>query len=131
MGKTLIQPLNLSSLLDSISWTISEPTSTASVIIDSFSNNDDIERKSLSAFFDAKSNDSFTHSMRLLTESERMELVYKNHFITLLLPIDWYGEMGPSSRSYFSETGFTCQQILQNIYAFYQVAMSSYVPVSR
>ena len=68
MGKTLIQPLNLSSLLDSISWTISEPTSTASVIIDSFSNNDDIERKSLSAFFDAKSNDSFTHSMRLLTE---------------------------------------------------------------
>jgi hypothetical protein len=124
MGKTLIQPLNLSSLLDSISWTISEPTSTASVIIDSFSNNDDIERKSLSAFFDAKSNDSFTHSMRLLTESERMELVYKNHFITLLLPIDWYGEMGPSSRSYFSETGFTCQQILQNIYAFYQENMS-------
>ncbi|VYS59255.1 unnamed protein product [Arabidopsis thaliana] len=124
MGKTLIQPLNQSSLLDSICWTISKPTSTANVIIDSFSNNDDFERKSLSAFFDAKSNDSFTHSMRLLTESERMELVYKNHFITLLLPIDWYGEMGPSSRSYFSETGFTCQQILQNIYAFYQENMS-------
>ncbi|KAL1188632.1 hypothetical protein V5N11_028662 [Cardamine amara subsp. amara] len=62
--------------------------------------------------------------MRLLTESERKELVYKNHFITLLLPIDWYGEMGPSSRSYFSETGFTCEQILQHIYAFYQENMS-------
>ncbi|KAG7564365.1 BRCT domain [Arabidopsis suecica] len=73
MGKTLIQP-NQSSLLDSICWTISEPTSTANVIIDSFSNNEDIERKSLSAFFDDKTNDSFTHSMRLLTESERMEL---------------------------------------------------------
>ncbi|CAL9247850.1 unnamed protein product [Arabidopsis halleri] len=68
MGKTLIQPLNQSSLLDSICWTISEPTSTANVIIDSFSNNKDIERKSLSAFFDDKTNDSFTHSMRLLTE---------------------------------------------------------------
>ncbi|EOA25228.1 hypothetical protein CARUB_v10018541mg [Capsella rubella] len=126
MGNTLIQPLNLSSLLDSVSWTISEPTSTANVIIDSFSasGHKDIERISLSAFFDAKKNDSFTHSMRLLTESERMELVYKNHFITLLLPIDWYGEMGPSSRSYFSETGFTCQQILQHIYEFYQENMS-------
>ncbi|CAE6074980.1 unnamed protein product [Arabidopsis arenosa] len=123
MGKMLIQP-NQTSLLDSICWTVSEPTSTASVIIDSFNNNEDIERKSLSAFFDDKTNDSFTHSMRLLTESERTELVYKNHFITLLLPIDWYGEMGPSSRSYFSETGFTCQQILQQIYAFYQENMS-------
>ncbi|EFH53566.1 hypothetical protein ARALYDRAFT_484825 [Arabidopsis lyrata subsp. lyrata] len=123
MGKMLIQP-NQTSLLDSICWTVSEPTSTASVIIDSFNNNEDIERKSLSAFFDDKTNDSFPHSIRLLTESERMELVYKNHFITLLLPIDWYGEMGPSSRSYFSETGFTCQQILQHIYAFYQENMS-------
>ncbi|XP_010514743.1 PREDICTED: uncharacterized protein LOC104790662 [Camelina sativa] len=124
IGKTLIQPLNLSSLLDSICWTISEPTSTASVIIDSFSNNEDNERKSLSVFFDAKTNETFTRSMRLLTESERTKLVYKNHFITLLLPVDCYGEMGPSSRSYFSETGFTCQQILQHIYAFYQENMS-------
>lgn len=153
MGKTLIQPLNLSSLLDSICWTISEPISTASIYIDdSFSDNEDVDNKnSVSAFFDAITDDSFTQSTRLLTErspyspsslrsklslqvykadivccvfgmnSERMGMVYKNQFLTLLLPIDWYGEMGPSSRSYFSETGFTCQQILQHIYTFYQV----------
>ncbi|CAH2065498.1 unnamed protein product, partial [Thlaspi arvense] len=109
--KRMIQPLNLSSLLDSICWTISEPTSTATIYIDSFSDNEETDN-------------SFTQSMRLLTESERMELVYKNSFITLLLPIDWYGEMGPSSRSYFSENGFTCQQIIQHIYAFYQEHMS-------
>ncbi|KFK32318.1 hypothetical protein AALP_AA6G226300 [Arabis alpina] len=70
MSKTLIQPSNLSSLLDSVCWTISEPTSTANVFID---NEDD--RKFASGAFDAKTNDSFTHSMRLLTESERMEMV--------------------------------------------------------
>lgn len=68
MGKTLIQPLNMSSLLDSICWTISEPISTASVFIDSFSDDKDITRNSLSAFFDAKTKDSSTQSMRLLTE---------------------------------------------------------------
>ncbi|VVB04859.1 unnamed protein product [Arabis nemorensis] len=131
MSKSLIQPSNLSSLLDSVCWTISEPTSTANVFID----NEYDDRNFASGSFDAKTNDSFTHSMRLLTERFPFSMPllprrlrdwnwYKNHFISLLLPIDWYGEMGPSSRSYFSETGFTCQQILQHIYAFYQENVS-------
>lgn len=53
--------------------------------------------------------------------SEKTELVFKNHFLTILFPVDRYSEMGPSSRTFFSENGFTCLQVLDHIYAFYQV----------
>lgn len=127
--QTPIRPISPSSLLDSICWTISEPTSTASVFTDSCSVEDVNEHQSI--FFDANgdgqdSRASFTNSTRSLTESERNELIFKNHFLTILFPVDRFSEMGPSSRTYFSNNGFTCLQVLDYIYSFYQENMSSH-----
>lgn len=57
----------------------------------------------------------------VVDDSEKMEVIFKNHFITILFPVDRFGEMGPSSRTFFSDSGFTCSQLLDHIYAFYQV----------
>lgn len=58
--------------------------------------------------------------------SEKTELIFKNHFLTILFPIDRFGEMGPSSRTFFSDKGFTCLQVLDHIYAFYQVYIEGF-----
>ncbi|KAI9192159.1 hypothetical protein LWI28_019009 [Acer negundo] len=128
--QTPIRPLTPSSLLDSICWSISEPTSTTSIYTDSFSG-DDISEHHSSVFFDAKgdgkdSEASFANLTRLLTESEKSELIFKNHFLTILFPVDRFAEMGPSSRTFFSDNGFTCLQVLDYIYAFYQENMSAH-----
>lgn len=124
-----IRPITPSTLLDSICWSVSEPTSTASIYTDSFSSEDASEQQQ-SIFFDAKddgkdSRASFTNLTRSLTESEKKELIFKNHFLTILLPTDRFSEMGPSSRTYFSDDGFTCLQVLDYIYSFYQENMSA------
>ncbi|TXG61776.1 hypothetical protein EZV62_013139 [Acer yangbiense] len=128
--QTPIRPLTPSSLLDSICWSISEPTSTTSIYTDSFSS-DDVSEHHSSVFFDAKgdgkdSEASFANLTRLLTESEKSELIFKNHFLTILFPVDRFAEMGPSSRTFFSDNGFTCLQVLDYIYAFYQENMSAH-----
>ena len=69
--QTPIRPISPSSLLDSICWSISEPTSTASIYTDSFSSDDVSEHQSV--FFDANgdgkdSGASFTNLTRSLTE---------------------------------------------------------------
>ncbi|XP_043703864.1 uncharacterized protein LOC122653963 [Telopea speciosissima] len=117
------------SLLDSICWSISEPTSTACIHTDS-SGFEDVSDHHTSIFFDARGDGgdpetSFENFSRPLRESEKAELIFKNHFLTILFPIDRFGEMGPSSRTYFSDSGFTCLQVLDYIYAFYQENMSS------
>lgn len=53
--------------------------------------------------------------------SEKAELILKNNFVTILFPVDRFSEMGPCSRTFFNEKGFTCLQVLDYIYAFYQV----------
>ncbi|KAL5850703.1 hypothetical protein ACOSQ4_008716 [Xanthoceras sorbifolium] len=128
--QTPIRPLTPSSLLDSICWSISEPTSTASIYTDSFSGEDVNEHHS-SVFFDAngggkESEASFANLTRLLTESEKSELIFKNHFLTILFPVDRFAEVGPSSRTFFSDNGFTCLQVLDYIYAFYQENLSAH-----
>ncbi|XP_057985797.1 uncharacterized protein LOC110662256 isoform X2 [Hevea brasiliensis] len=127
--QTPIRPITPSSLLDSICWSISEPTSTASIYTDSLSC-DDVSEHHTSVFFDVKGDNkdseaSFANLTRPLTESEKTELIFKNHFLTVLFPIDRFSEMGPSSRTFFSENGFTCLQVLDHIYAFYQENMSA------
>ncbi|XP_027354891.1 uncharacterized protein LOC113864883 isoform X3 [Abrus precatorius] len=127
--QTPIRPITPNNLLDSICWTVSEPSSTASIYTDSFSVEDPSENPT-SIFFDTKgdgkeSEASFSNSTRPLTESEKSELIFKNHFLTILFPIDRFAEMGPSSRTYFSHNGFTCLQVLDHIHAFYQENMSS------
>ncbi|KAJ1382262.1 BRCT domain [Sesbania bispinosa] len=127
--QTPIRPITPNNLLDSICWSISEPTSSASIYTDSFSVEDPSENHT-SIFFDAKgdgkdSEASFSNSTRTLTESEKSELIFKNHFLTILFPIDRFNEMGPSSRTFFSHNGFTCLQVLDHIHAFYQENMSN------
>ncbi|KAI4337205.1 hypothetical protein L6164_015650 [Bauhinia variegata] len=127
--QTPIRPITPNNLLDSICWSISEPTSTASIYTDSFSV-EDHNGNYPSIVFDAKgdgkdSETSFSNSTRPLTESEKSEVIFKNHFLTILFPIDRFAEMGPSSRTFFSHNGFTCLQVLDHVYAFYQENLSA------
>ncbi|XP_054818856.1 uncharacterized protein LOC129318227 isoform X3 [Prosopis cineraria] len=127
--QTPMRPITPNNLLDSICWSISEPTSTASIYTDSLS--EDPNETHFSTFCDSKgavkdSEASFSNSTRPLTESEKSELIFKNHFLTILFPIDRFTEMGPSSRTFFSHNGFTCLQVLDRIYAFYQENLSAH-----
>ncbi|XP_019417696.1 PREDICTED: uncharacterized protein LOC109328603 isoform X4 [Lupinus angustifolius] len=126
--QTPIRPITPNNLLDCICWSISEPTSSASIYTDS-SSVEDRTHNPTSTFFDAKedgkdSEASFSNSTRPLTESEKSELIFKNHFLTILFPIDRFAEMGPSSRTFFSNDGFTCLQVLDYIHTFYQENIS-------
>lgn len=126
--QTPLRHLSPSSLLDSICWSISDPTSTASIYMDS-SSVEDTNQQNTSVFFDAKedqkaSEASFVNLSRPLSESEKAELILKNNFVTILFPVDRFSEMGPCSRTFFNEKGFTCLQVLDYIYAFYQENMS-------
>ncbi|KAK9946783.1 hypothetical protein M0R45_012229 [Rubus argutus] len=125
--QTPMRPLTPSSLLDSICWSISEPTSTASIYTETFSS-EDFGEPQTPVLFDAKGDGkteaSFANLTRPLKESEKSEMIFKNHFLTILFPIDRFAEMGPSSRTFISNDGFTCLQVLDHIYAFYQENMS-------
>ncbi|XP_057799396.1 uncharacterized protein LOC131015150 [Salvia miltiorrhiza] len=127
--QTPMRPITPSSLLDSICWSISEPASTASIYTESSSVENGVEDQP-SVFFDAKedgkeSEASFVNLSRPLTESEKSELILKGPFLTIMFPVDRFSEMGPCSRTFFSNKGFTCLQVLDYIYAFYQENMSS------
>ncbi|XP_058218209.1 uncharacterized protein LOC131329151 isoform X2 [Rhododendron vialii] len=126
--KIPIRPITPISLLDSICWSISEPTSTASVYTDSFIVEDASEHHA-PVCFDAKgdgkeSESAFVNFSRPLMESEKTELIFRNQFFTILFPVDRFAEIGPCSRTFVSDTGFTCLQVLDHIHAFYQENMS-------
>ncbi|XP_062194393.1 uncharacterized protein LOC133897618 isoform X2 [Phragmites australis] len=124
-----IHPITPATLLDSICWTISEPTSSTSIYTDS-SWSDDVNEQQSTTYFDANGGmrdpdqptDNFSRPLR---ESEQSELIFKNHFLTILFPIDRFGELGPSSRTFYSNGGFTRIQVLDHIYNFYQENMST------
>ncbi|KAJ9548495.1 hypothetical protein OSB04_021038 [Centaurea solstitialis] len=112
--QTSIKPPTRNVLLDSINWNMSEPSTTASVCMDSFS------------FDDSKTFEFVDGSTKEpMLVSEKSELVSGNHFITILFPVDRFLEMGPCSRTFFSNTGFTCSRLLDHIYAFYQENLST------
>lgn len=52
---------------------------------------------------------------------EKQEIVFRGAFLTILFPIDRFVELGPSSRTFFSEEGFSREKILELIFTFYQV----------
>uniref|UniRef100_A0A0E0M1Q7 BRCT domain-containing protein n=1 Tax=Oryza punctata TaxID=4537 RepID=A0A0E0M1Q7_ORYPU len=123
-----IHPITPVKLMESICWTVSEPTASACIYTESSWSDDAFEQQS-TTFFDAngdgkddQSSDSFTRPLR---ESEKSEVIFKNHFLTVLFPVDRFGELGPSSRTFFSNGGFTRIQVLDHIYNFYQENMSS------
>ncbi|XP_015696658.1 uncharacterized protein LOC102720908 [Oryza brachyantha] len=123
-----LHPITPVKLLESICWTVSEPTTSACIYTESSWSDDAFEQQS-TTFFDAngdgkdpdQSSDSFSRPLR---ESEKSEVIFKNHFLTILFPIDRFGELGPSSRTFFSNGGFTRIQVLDHIYNFYQENMS-------
>ncbi|XP_009787636.1 uncharacterized protein [Nicotiana sylvestris] len=126
--QTPLRHLSPNILLDSICWSISDPTSTASIYMDA-SSAEDAKQQNTSVFFDAKedqkaSDASFVNLSRPLSESEKSELILKTNFLNILFPVDRFSEMGPCSRTFFSEKGFTCLQVLDYIHAFYQENMS-------
>lgn len=123
-----IHPITPSSLLESICWSISEPVSSACIFTES-SMVDNAGEQHTSVFLDGRgdgkeSEVSFDNFSRPLRESEKREVIFKNHFLTILFPYDRFGELGPSSRTFFSEGGFTCIHLLEHIYNFYQENMS-------
>ncbi|XP_020595258.1 uncharacterized protein LOC110035364, partial [Phalaenopsis equestris] len=115
-----LHPITPNSLLESVCWSVSEPTFSASIFTES-SEIDDAN----SVFYDARgdgrdSEASIESCSRVLRESERSEVIFRNHFLTILFPVDRFGELGPSSRAFFSDGGFTRLQVLDHIYNFYQ-----------
>ncbi|XP_074558875.1 uncharacterized protein LOC141814824 isoform X1 [Curcuma longa] len=119
-----IHPITPSILLESICWTISEPTSSARIYTES-SWIEDVSEHHPSCFSGDGGNSeaSSENFSRVLRESEKREVILKCHFLTILFPLDRFGELGPSSRSFFSNHGFTRIQILEHIYDFYQENM--------
>ncbi|XP_052622134.1 uncharacterized protein LOC111893178 isoform X2 [Lactuca sativa] len=114
----LIKPSSPSILLDSISWIMSESSSTSYIYNNPFSSIDDDAKTSIP---DA----CFVNFQQPLSEREKSKLIFGNHFITILFRVDWFREMGLCSRTFFSDTGFTCWQLLHHIYTFYQENMST------
>ncbi|CAN6451451.1 unnamed protein product [Victoria cruziana] len=121
-----MRPITPSSLLDSICWAISEPASAACVFLDASGAEEVSERPSffLDVHGDGEGSDIGGDTpSRTLRESEKREVMFKGPFLTILFPVDRFDEMGPSLRTYFSSCGFTCLQILDHIYSFYQENM--------
>ncbi|KVI01523.1 hypothetical protein Ccrd_020206 [Cynara cardunculus var. scolymus] len=148
-----IKPLTPSILLDSICWSISEPSSSASIYTDSFS----FEDAKTSTFVDAsedgkESNASFVNFSRPLSETEKNDLIFKNHFLTILFPVDRFSEMGPCSRTvhmFAAVRSHLCENMskleielaihtdsrhadrLRSVYASKEAAEHGYVEVKR
>jgi len=57
----------------------------------------------------------------VILRRERQEIVFRGAFLTILFPIDRFVELGPSSRTFFSEEGFSREKILELIFTFYEV----------
>ncbi|KAL5995134.1 hypothetical protein ACLOJK_025192 [Asimina triloba] len=93
--QTPIRPITPGSLLESICWSISEPTSTACIYTDS-SLIDDATEQHTSEFFDARE------------DGRDLEASFNNFSRSL------------RERTFFSDGGFSCLQLLDHIYAFYQ-----------
>ncbi|EOA26905.1 hypothetical protein CARUB_v10022994mg [Capsella rubella] len=127
-----IRRITQNSLLENICWTISEAASTATIFTDSCSSSGNISEPQPSVAQEEKEDNgldpvaSFSNSTRALTEIEKTEVIFKDSFLTILFPTDRFSEMGPSSRTYFSDNGFTCLQILDYIHIFYQENLSDH-----
>lgn len=119
-----IRRITQNNLLENICWTISEAASTATIFTDSCTSSSGyITEPPQPSSVAEEGKDpvaSFANSTRALTESEKTEVIFKDSFLTILYPADRFSEMGPSSRTYFSDNGFTCLQILDYIHTFYQ-----------
>lgn len=137
--RTLPRSITPSILLESVCWSITEPPNIAHFYTGSSTNsrlgvdNEILDRsgflsdipEAAEAFTAVRGTCDDTIHTRPMSESEKQELAFKGPFLTLLFPIDRFGEMGPLSRCYFNENGFCRQSIVEHIWAFYQEYMTS------
>ncbi|KAI5072324.1 hypothetical protein GOP47_0012430 [Adiantum capillus-veneris] len=130
--RTLPKPMTPSVLLESLCWSITELPSTAHFYTGSSSVREveskmrertgflyDIQEDTEDFLAVRNINDDTIYT-RPMGESEKKEIVFKGAFLTVLFPVDRFGELGPLSRCYYNEKGFCRQDILENIWAFYQ-----------
>ncbi|KAJ7257476.1 hypothetical protein O6H91_01G077700 [Diphasiastrum complanatum] len=133
--RTLPRPITPSILLETVCWSVTEPTSTARLYLDSSADtslgNGSESRKSgqALALWDIHESGAGDASSSAFSDaeaytSEKLEIVYTGVFLTILFPIDRYNEMGLSSKTYFNERGFTRHRLLDMVYAFYQGLLS-------
>ncbi|KAG0592242.1 hypothetical protein KC19_1G236400 [Ceratodon purpureus] len=131
--RTLPRPNTPTSLLDSIFWVVSDNPSTAQLYTNStgkmVTENGKSSENGAGQFHhngiryqdpldEALGTEIYT---KPLSRSDKREIVFRGPFLTILFPIDRFSELGPSSQTFFSEVGFTREQIIEIVYAFYQV----------
>ncbi|MCO5613003.1 hypothetical protein L7F22_067276 [Adiantum nelumboides] len=130
--RTLPKPVTPSILLESLCWSITESPSTAQFYTGNSSvrEGENKMRERTGFLYDIQEDAEDLPALRSIhddtiytrpmSESEKQEVVFKGAFLTVLFPVDRFGEMGPLSRCYYNEKGFCRQDILDNIWAFYQ-----------
>uniref|UniRef100_A0A7I4E3R4 BRCT domain-containing protein n=1 Tax=Physcomitrium patens TaxID=3218 RepID=A0A7I4E3R4_PHYPA len=130
--RTLPRPITPTTLLDSICWVVTDTPSAAEVYTDSSGKASFENDEAKNGYEDDngqyrdpgnKVSDKEFYT-RLLSESEKREIVFRGAFLTILFPIDRFSELGPSSRTFFSEGGFSREKIIELIHSFYQEYMS-------
>lgn len=138
--RTIPKPITPSMILETVCWSITDPPSVAQFYTDSSNGtlqgigieeepfekahryfNGHEDRHDLQTLSGIPEDAIYTRPM---SESEKKEVVLKASFLTVLFPIDRFAEVGPSSRTFFSEKGFQRHQILELIWTFYQEYMT-------
>ncbi|KAG0617378.1 hypothetical protein M758_5G185500 [Ceratodon purpureus] len=131
--RTLPRPTTPISLLESLYWVVTNTPAAAEVYTD-------ISGNIISEHGDAENSSEDDHGQhhrglgkrdsskefytRVLSESEKQAIVFRGAFLTILFPIDRFSELGPSSRTFFSEGGFSRAHIIELIHSFYQENLS-------
>ncbi|KAG0619753.1 hypothetical protein M758_4G162500 [Ceratodon purpureus] len=119
----------LESLLESIYWIVTDTPTSAQVYTQSSGKriiNEHGKAVSRNIHHSCRYHDSRNEAFedniytKPLSRSEKREVVFPGSFLTILFPIDRFSELGPSSRTFFSDAGFTRWQIIQLVYTFYQ-----------
>ncbi|CAM6047430.1 unnamed protein product [Sphagnum compactum] len=137
--RTLPRMITPLSLLESICWVITDSPSTAQVYINSRARPDNgpvTEEMQDNEHHHSHDQDCCTQDhehlggiseefyAQPLSEREKQEIVFRGAFLTILFPIDRFVELGPSSRTFFSEEGFSREKILELVFTFYQAYLS-------
>jgi hypothetical protein len=130
--RTLPRPTTPITLLESICWAVTDTPAAAEMYTDR-SGKVTLENGDTGNGYEddhsqyrelGKRDSSKEFYTRVLSESEKRTIVFRGAFLTILFPIDRFSELGPSSRTFFSEGGFSREQIIELIHSFYQELLS-------
>lgn len=126
-------PVSPACLLDTVCWSVTEAPDTATMFVTTGANGDaDADDEDgdaavaavlLSSSASSSSSEGGGFRTRPMSEADKWEVVYWPTFLTVLFPVDQFGEMGPTARTFVSQGGggFTRLQIIHYVSTFYQV----------